>query len=239
MIDKLLEVEGIEVAYGGIKALRGISFYVKKGEIVALIGANGAGKTSALRVISGMVRPSKGRVIFQGREITDLPAYKIARLGITHVPEGRQVFARLTVEENLILPTYIQRDNDKVKENFRRVLKLFPRLEERRKQIAGSLSGGEQQMLAIGRALMTGAYTMLLDEPSMGLAPIIVKEIFSTLLEISKLGYTILMVEQNANMALRLANRAYILETGKIVMSGEAEYLVSHPDVKKAYLGGK
>ena len=239
MKDKLLEVENIEMAYGGINALKGVSFYVQKGEIVTLIGANGAGKTSALRVISGLVRPFKGKVSFKGQEVTNFPVHKIARMGITHVPEGRQVFTRLTVEENLIVPTCIKRNNKEIKENLQHVYALFPRLKERRKQIAGSLSGGEQQMLAIGRALMTGAHTMLLDEPSMGLAPIIVKDIFSTLLKISKLGYTILLVEQNANMALRLANRAYILETGRIVMSGEAEHLVDHPDVKKAYLGGK
>lgn len=236
---KLMEIENLEVAYGGIKALHGISFHVDEGEIVTLIGANGAGKSSTLRAISGMVQSLSGRIIFRNQEITNLPSHLIARRGMAHVPEGRGIFAKLTVEENLIVATYVRKDDAGIKSDLDRVFTMFPRLAERKKQGAGSLSGGEQQMLAIGRAIMTGADTLLLDEPSMGLAPLIVQEIFAILREINKSGKTILLVEQNAMMALRIANRAYILETGQIIMSGIASQLLNDPEVKKAYLGGR
>ena len=235
---KMLEVENLEVAYGGIKALQGISFHVEEGEVVTLIGANGAGKSSTLRAISGMVKAATGRIIYKNGDISNLPSHQIARLGIAHVPEGRGIFAKLTVEENLLVATYIRKDDEGIKSDLKRVFEMFPRLEERRKQAGGSLSGGEQQMLAIGRALMSGSGTLLLDEPSMGLAPLIVKDIYIVLKEINKLGKTILLVEQNAMMALRLANRAYILETGQIILSGKADQLINDPDVKRAYMGG-
>lgn len=235
----LLEIKSLEVAYGGIKALHGISFYVAEGEIVTLIGANGAGKSSTLRAISGMVQSQSGGILFNNTDITNLPSHLIARQGMAHVPEGRGIFAKLTVEENLKVATYCRKDTDGVKSDQERVFRMFPRLLERKRQLAGSLSGGEQQMLAIGRALMTGANTLLLDEPSMGLAPIIVQEIFSVLREINRTGKTILLVEQNAMLALRTANRAYILETGRIVISGNARELIDDPEIKKAYLGGK
>jgi len=235
---KMLEVENLEVAYGGIKALQGISFHVEEGEVVTLIGANGAGKSSTLRAISGMVKAAAGRTIYKNADITNLPSHQIARLGIAHVPEGRGIFAKLSVEENLTVATYVRKDDEGIKIDFKRVFEMFPRLEERKKQAGGSLSGGEQQMLAIGRALMTGSGTLLLDEPSMGLAPLIVKDIYKVLKEINKLGKTILLVEQNAMMALRLANRAYILETGRIILSGKADQLINDPDVKRAYMGG-
>ncbi|MGB9803749.1 ABC transporter ATP-binding protein [Desulfofundulus sp.] len=231
-------VENLEVAYGGIKALHGISFNVFEGEIVTLIGANGAGKSSTLRAISGMVRPGVGRIWFKGREITRLPSYMIARSGMSHVPEGRGIFTKLSVEENLMVAT-CNRKNSEIKNDLQRVYNLFPRLAERKKQNAASLSGGEQQMLAIGRALMTGADTLLLDEPSMGLAPLVVQEIFKVLREINQMGKTIVLVEQNAVMALKTAHRGYILETGRIVKSGKACDLLLDPEVKKAYLGGR
>jgi branched-chain amino acid transport system ATP-binding protein len=235
---KMLEVENLEVAYGGIKALQGISFHVEEGEVVTLIGANGAGKSSTLRAISGMVKAAAGRTIYKNADITNLPSHQIARLGIAHVPEGRGIFAKLSVEENLTVATYVRKDDEGIKNDLKQVYEMFPRLEERKKQAGGSLSGGEQQMLAIGRALMTGSNTLLLDEPSMGLAPLIVKDIYKNLKEINKLGKTILLVEQNAMMALRLANRAYILETGRIILSGKADQLINDPDVKRAYMGG-
>lgn len=235
----LLEIKSLEVAYGGIKALHGISFYVTEGEIVTLIGANGAGKSSTLRAISGMVQPQSGSILFKNKDITNLPSHLIARQGMAHVPEGRGIFAKLTVEENLQVATYYRKDPGGVKSDQERVFRMFPRLLERKRQMAGSLSGGEQQMLAIGRALMTGGDTLLLDEPSMGLAPVIVQEIFSVLREINRTGKTILLVEQNAMLALRTANRAYILETGRIVISGNARELIDDPEIKKAYLGGK
>lgn len=237
-MSRLLEVEGLEVAYGGIKALQGISFHVNEGEIVTLIGANGAGKSSTLRAISGMVPVKTGRIMFNNQDITNLPSHQIAVRGLSHVPEGRGVFAKLTVEENLLVATYNRKDNDQIKSDLDRIYGIFPRLAERKKQVAGSLSGGEQQMMVIGRALLTGVDTLLLDEPSMGLAPLIVKEIFSTLQEINKSGKTILLVEQNAMMALRIAQRAYILETGRIIKSGPADQLINDQQVKQAYLGG-
>lgn len=235
---KIMEVENLEVVYGVIKALQGISFYINEGEIVTIIGANGAGKSSALRAVSGMVRPSSGKVMFKNKDITNSPSHLIARQGLSHVPEGRGMLTKLTVEENLILATYNRKDHAKVKEDMEDVYKQFPRLSERKKQAAGNLSGGEQQMLAIGRALMTGADTLLLDEPSMGLAPLFVKEIFAVIKRINQDGKTILLVEQNAMTALHTAHRAYILENGALLKSGKASDLISDPEVKAAYLGG-
>lgn len=235
---KIMEVENLEVVYGVIKALQGISFYIDEGEIVTIIGANGAGKSSTLRAISGMVRPSSGKVRFKNKDITNSPSHLIARQGLSHVPEGRGMLTKLTVEENLILATYNRKDHAKVKEDMEEVYKQFPRLSERKKQASGNLSGGEQQMLAIGRALMTGADTLLLDEPSMGLAPLIVKEIFEVIKRMNQAGKTILLVEQNAMTALHTAHRAYILENGAVLKSGLAANLISDPEVKAAYLGG-
>lgn len=234
----VLEVENLEVTYGVIRALQGISFYVEQGEIVTIIGANGAGKSSTLRAISGVVRPSGGKISFNDNVITNASSHQIARRGLSLVPEGRGVFTKLTVEENLMVATYNRKDHEKIKEDLREVYEQFPRLLERKKQAAGSLSGGEQQMLAIGRALMTGAETLLLDEPSMGLAPLIVQEIFAVIKKINQQGKTILLVEQNAMTALRTAHRAYIMETGRIVKTGQASELVNDPEVKAAYLGG-
>ncbi len=234
---KILEVQDLQVAYGGIKALQGISFQVNQGEIVSLIGANGAGKSSTLRAISGLVPALSGKIIFNNKDITNWPAHLIAREGLAHVPEGRGIFSRLSVEENLIVGSYIQK-KENIKPDKDQIFEIFPRLKERLKQSAGSLSGGEQQMLAIGRALMSGAGTLLLDEPSMGLAPLFVQEIFSTIRRLNEAGKTILLVEQNANQALRTADRAYILETGRISLSGEAAQLIDNQDIKKAYLGG-
>lgn len=235
---KLMEVENLEVIYGVIKALQGISFYIDEGEIVTIIGANGAGKSSTLRAISGVVRPSSGKVRFKNKDVTNSPSHLIARQGLSHVPEGRGMLTKLTVEENLILATYNRKDHAKVKEDMVDVYKQFPRLSERKKQTSGSLSGGEQQMLAIGRALMTGADTLLLDEPSMGLAPLIVKEIFTVIQRINQTGKTILLVEQNAMTALSTAHRAYILENGAVLKSGKATELINDSEVKAAYLGG-
>lgn len=237
-MDKIMEVENLEVVYGVIKALQGISFYIDEGEIVTIIGANGAGKSSTLRAVSGMVRPSSGTIRFKNKDITNSPSHLIARQGLSHVPEGRGMLTKLTVEENLILATYHRKDHAKVKEDMEDVYKQFPRLSERKKQAAGNLSGGEQQMLAIGRALMTGADTLLLDEPSMGLAPLFVKEIFAVIRRINQAGKTILLVEQNAMTALNTAHRAYILENGAVLKSGLAADLISDPEVKAAYLGG-
>lgn len=235
---KIMEVENLEVVYGVIKALQGISFYINEGEIVTIIGANGAGKSSALRAVSGMVRPSSGTILFKNKDITNSPSHLIARQGLSHVPEGRGMLKKLTVEENLILATYNRKDHAKVKEDMEDVYKQFPRLSERKKQAAGNLSGGEQQMLAIGRALMTGADTLLLDEPSMGLAPLFVKEIFAVIKRINQAGKTVLLVEQNAMTALHTAHRAYILENGAVLKSGKASDLINDPEVKTAYLGG-
>lgn len=237
MMDILLHVEDLVVNYGGIKALQGISITAYPGEIVTIIGANGAGKSSLLRAISGMVTPQQGKITFKNQDISHMKSHEIARLGISHVPEGRGVFAKMTVEENLLVATYTRKDAT-VGDDLRHVYQLFPRLEERKKQSAGTLSGGEQQMLAIGRALMSGADTLLLDEPSMGLAPVIVQEIFSILRTINQEGKTIILVEQNATQALKLAHRAYILETGKITLEGQAQDLLNNTEVKKAYLGG-
>ena len=214
----LLEVNDLEVSYGSIKALHGISFTVEKDEIVTLIGANGAGKTTTLNTITRLMNPDSGSIVYKGHDLTQLPAHEVVKLGMTLVPEGRRIFGNLTVQENLKLAAYARKDRDQVEKDIRRVYELFPRLEERRNQLGDTLSGGEQQMLAVGRALVTGGDLLLLDEPSMGLAPILVQEIFNILREIRERGTTILLVEQNANQALKLADRAYVLETGNVVL---------------------
>ena len=234
----LLEVKDLHVSYGAIKGLEGISFHVEEGEIVTLIGANGAGKSTTLRTISGIVRPLSGDVEFMGKSIISTPADQIVGMGISHVPEGRRIFANLSVEENLQLAAWLRwnKDREGVRKDFERVFDLFPRLKERIRQRAGTLSGGEQQMLAIGRALMTRGKLMLLDEPSMGLAPILVKDIFKVIREINQQGVTVLLVEQNARMALRIADRGYVLQTGLIVMEGNAKDLAANAEVRSAYL---
>jgi len=234
----LLEVNDLEVSYGSIKALHGISFTVEKDEIVTLIGANGAGKTTTLNTITRLMNPDSGSIVYKGHDLTQLPAHEVVKLGMTLVPEGRRIFGNLTVQENLKLAAYARKDRDQVEKDIRRVSELFPRLEERRNQLGDTLSGGEQQMLAVGRALVTGGDLLLLDEPSMGLAPILVQEIFNILREIRERGTTILLVEQNANQALKLADRAYVLETGNVVLSGPAQELAREPRVRQAYLGG-
>lgn len=233
----MLTLDDVHVSYGNIKAVRGISLDVHKGEIVTLIGANGAGKTTTLRAISRLVPVAQGTMQFQGTNLRGVPAHRVVPLGICHVPEGRGVFANLTVRENLMLATYSLQDRSRVNDDLERVFTTFPRLAERQRQMAGTLSGGEQQMLAVGRALMTGGDLVLLDEPSMGLAPILVEEIFRILLEINRQGTTLLLVEQNARMALQIAHRAYVLETGVISASGDAKALVDDPRVREAYLG--
>jgi branched-chain amino acid transport system ATP-binding protein len=233
----LLQLEGISVHYGAIEALNDLSLTVEKGEIVALIGANGAGKSTTLWTISGLVRPRKGRIIFDGKEITRMPPNRIVSLGIGHVPEGRRVFATMTVQENLEMGAYVTKGGAAMREAMRRVFNRFPRLEERKNQLAGTLSGGEQQMLAIGRALMSRPKLLLMDEPSMGLAPMLVREIFAIIKELNEQGTTILLVEQNAHMALSIARRGYVLETGSITLSGPASELAGNPEVRRAYLG--
>lgn len=235
---ELLKVQDLDVYYGGIHALKQVSFTINAGEIVTLIGANGAGKSTTLRAVSGLVPTSSGSVEFKGVDITNMPAHKIAGLKLTHVPEGRRVFAYLSVEVNLQLGAYLRKDKAQVQEDLERVYTLFPRLAERRRQLAGSLSGGEQQMLAMGRGLMANPELMLLDEPSMGLAPLLVREIFRVIEEINRSGTTILLVEQNAKMALNVANRAYVLENGTVKLSGTAAELLQDERVRKAYLGG-
>lgn len=233
----LLNVDRLSVCYGAVRALREVSFNVGKGEIVSLIGANGAGKSTILRVLSGVVRPFEGTVVHDGKSITGLPSHRIARLGIAHVPEGRGVFANMSVRENLEMGGYTRSSRKEVGESFERVFGLFPRLAERASQLAGTLSGGEQQMLAIGRGLVQRPDLLLLDEPSMGLSPLLVSEIFRMIAEINKTGTTILLVEQNASMALAIADRAYVLETGEIVFEGKASDLREDPKVRAAYLG--
>lgn len=233
----ILEVKDLHVSYGAIKAVKGISFEVEEGEIVTLIGANGAGKSTTLRTISGLETAASGSIKFMGTELTKMPPHDIVKLGISHSPEGRRIFANLSVLENLKLGANLRKDQDGIKKDIKEVFGLFPRLEERQNQSAGTLSGGEQQMLAVGRALMTKGKLMLLDEPSMGLAPIVVEEIFKIIKEINKQGTTILLIEQNAYMALGIANRAYVLETGNIVLQGPASELANNEEVKKAYLG--
>jgi len=233
----MLKVDNINLYYGVIQALKDISLEVKQGEIVTLIGANGAGKTSTLRAISGLEPLKSGSVTFKGSPLNKVPANKIVSLGLSHVPEGRRVFPQLSVLENLELGAYLRKDKAGIKQDMEMVFSKFPRLKEREKQQAGTLSGGEQQMLAIGRALMNRPEMLILDEPSMGLAPLVVKDIFDTIVEINKSGTTVLLVEQNANMALAIAHRAYVLETGKIVKSGDAKELLNDESIKSAYLG--
>lgn len=235
--EALLVLDDVHVSYGNIKAVRGISLEVRPGEIVTLIGANGAGKTTTLRAISRLIPIADGAIRFRGNDLTRMPPHRVVPLGICQVPEGRGVFANLTVRENLMLATFSRKDRSNLSDDLERVFTTFPRLAERQKQMAGTLSGGEQQMLAVGRALMTGGDLVLLDEPSMGLAPILVEEIFRILLEINRQGTTLLLVEQNARMALQIAHRAYVLETGVISVSGEAETLIDDPRVRAAYLG--
>lgn len=232
----LLEVRDLVVAYDGIRALQGVSFAVQKGEIVTLIGANGAGKTSILRAISGLVSYS-GSIVFEGQDLKRVPAHRIVGLGVAQVPEGRGIFGNLTVLENLRLATWQRTDKGEIEADYERVFHIFPRLEERQHQASGTLSGGEQQMLAVGRALMSRGRLMLLDEPSMGLSPRLVQDIFRVIDEINKTGVTILLVEQNANMALRIASRAYVLETGSVMLSGTGRELLHDHRVKEAYLG--
>lgn len=232
----LLSIENIEVYYGVINALKGVSFEVNEGEIVALIGANGAGKTTTLHTITGLLRPRSGKIMYDGKDITKIPAHKIVSMGMAHVPEGRRIFSELTVYDNIRLGAYTRKDKDEIEESIQNVYKKFPRLEERKKQIAGTLSGGEQQMLAMGRALMSKPKIILMDEPSMGLSPLLVNEIFDIIKEINKSGTTVLLVEQNAKKALSIANKAYVLETGKISLSGDAKELMNNDSVKKAYL---
>ena len=234
----LLEVKNLEVYYGVICALKGISFEVNEGEIVSLIGANGAGKTTMMQSVSGIIPKKAGSVIFDGHDISKVPCHKIVKLGMTQVPEGRRVFQELTVYENLMMGAYTVKDQQRFKEDLESIFQRFPRLAERRTQIAGTLSGGEQQMLAMGRALMSKPRLLLLDEPSMGLAPIFIKEIFSIIQEIKQQGTTVLLIEQNAKMALSIADRGYVLETGKIVLEGTGEELLASDEVRKAYLGG-
>ncbi len=233
----MLIIENINVYYGNLHALNGVSLRVGEGEIVSLIGANGAGKTTALRAISGILAPRSGKILFKGKDIAGLPPHKVARLGVAHVPEGRGVFSNMSVRENLDLGAYTRRPGRGVDESMDRVFSLFPRLAERAGQLAGTLSGGEQQMLAIGRALVANPSLMLLDEPSMGLSPLLVEEIFRMITEVNRAGATILLVEQNASMALSVSRRAYVLEAGNIVLQGGTEDLRNDPGVQSAYLG--
>ncbi len=234
----LLKLENIHTYYGNIHALKGISIDVEEGEIVTLIGANGAGKSTTLKTISGLLYPRRGKVYLGDKDLTKFRAHEIVKMGVGHVPEGRRVFSRLTVMENLEMGAFTRKDKDGIKKDLQRVFELFPRLEERQTQVAGTLSGGEQQMLAIGRALMSRPHILLLDEPSMGLAPVLVDLIFDTITELNKQGMTILLVEQNALLALKVARRGYVLETGRIVLSGPAQELAENPQVREAYLGG-
>jgi branched-chain amino acid transport system ATP-binding protein len=234
----LLEIKNLHVSYGAIRALHGISFHVDQGEIVTLIGANGAGKSTTLRTISGLLRPDKGEIIYDEKVLNRVDADAIVRLGLIQVPEGRRIFAPLTVRENLEMGAYSRKDKQEIEASLERVFKLFPRLKERLEQAGGTLSGGEQQMLAVARALMAKPKMLLMDEPSMGLAPVLVEEIFNIIQEINQLGVTILLVEQNALMALSVANRAYVLETGAIQLEGPAKELAQNPQVREAYLGG-
>lgn len=233
----MLEVNGLQVYYGVIQALKGVSFEVNQGEVIALIGANGAGKTTTLHTLTGLLSAKEGSIIFEGVDITKVPAHKIVGMGIAHVPEGRRVFSQLSVYENLKMGAYTRKDKKEIAENLANVYKRFPRLEERKNQRAGTLSGGEQQMLAMGRALMSSPKMIVMDEPSMGLSPIFVNEIFDIIEEVSASGTTVLLVEQNAKKALSIADRAYVLETGKIVLSGNAKELMNDDSIKKAYLG--
>jgi branched-chain amino acid transport system ATP-binding protein len=234
----LLSVENLGVSYGAIRALHGVSFHVDEGEIVTLIGANGAGKSTTLRTISGLLPPDYGRILYDGADLTRVGADTIVRMGVVQVPEGRRIFAPLTVRENLEMGAFTRHDKDEIEESMEQVFRLFPRMEERLVQTGGTLSGGEQQMLAVARALMARPRLLLMDEPSMGLAPILVEDIFDTIERINKQGVTILLVEQNAHMALSVAHRGYVLETGVIQLEGTAEELRENPQVREAYLGG-
>lgn len=234
----MLKVNGLNVFYGTIHALHDITFEVNEGEIVTLIGANGAGKTTSLHTISGIIKPKSGEITFMGKNLNPIQPNKIVEMGLSQVPEGRRVFANLTVHENLEMGAYTRKDKKEIKNDYEVVFSRFPRLKERNKQTAGTLSGGEQQMLAMGRALMSRPKLLLMDEPSMGLAPLLVKEIFSIVRDINSTGTTILLVEQNANMALSIANRAYVIETGRIAFSGDAKKLAASEEIRKAYLGG-
>ena len=238
MAEIMLKIDNIHVYYGAIHALKGVSLEVHKGEIVTLIGANGAGKSTTLRTVSGLLAPKSGSISFLGENIAGMPAHEIVNHGISQVPEGRRIFAEMSVQENLEMGAFTRKDKAGVEKDFEIVYNRFPRLKERRKQQAGTLSGGEQQMLAMGRALMSRPKLLLLDEPSMGLAPLLIKEIFSIIEDINREGTTVLLVEQNANMALSIAHRAYVMETGRITLQGAAKELAASEDVRKAYLGG-
>ena len=233
----MLEVKDLQVSYGMIQAIKGISFEVNQGEVIALIGANGAGKTTILHTVTGLLAPKAGSIMFEGQDITKVPAHKIVSMGMAHVPEGRRVFAQLSVYDNLKMGAYTRTDKNEIEESLEMVYKRFPRLEERKNQMAGTLSGGEQQMLAMGRALMSKPKIILMDEPSMGLSPIFVNEIFNIIQDVSASGTTVLLVEQNAKKALSIADRAYVLETGKVILEGDADDLLHNESVQKAYLG--
>lgn len=233
----MLEVRNLQVYYGVIQAIKDVSFDVNEGEVIALIGANGAGKTTILHTVTGLISAKAGEVLYEGTDLQKIPAHKIVSLGIAHVPEGRRVFSQLTVYENLLMGAFTRKNQEEVANSLENVYHRFPRLKERKNQLAGTLSGGEQQMLAMGRALMSHPRIILMDEPSMGLSPILVEEIFDIIKEISQSGTTVLLVEQNAKKALSIANRAYVLETGKIVLEGDAKQLMDEESVKKAYLG--
>ena len=234
----MLEVKNLHVSYGMIDAVMGIDFQVNDGEIVSLIGANGAGKTTTMHTLSGLLKAKEGTILLDGKDLTKVKANKIVGMGLVQVPEGRRVFTQMSVEENLQLGAYLRHDKSEIAKDFRHVYELFPRLEERKKQLAGTLSGGEQQMLAMARALMSKPKVLLMDEPSMGLSPLLVKEIFAIIKDINKAGTTIFVVEQNAKMALEIADHAYVMETGKIVLSGTGKELAASSEVQKAYLGG-
>ena len=234
----MLEIKDIHVYYGAIHAIKGVSLTVRQGEIVTLIGSNGAGKSTTLRTISGLLKPKEGDILFEGESIAGRPAQAIVKAGVSQVPEGRRIFANMTVMENLELGAYSRTDADGIQADMDMVFERFPRLLERKEQAAGTLSGGEQQMLAMGRALMSRPRLLLMDEPSMGLAPLLIREIFNIIVDINKTGTTVLLVEQNANMALSIAHRAYVLETGRIALSGDAKQLAASEEVRKAYLGG-
>lgn len=235
----MLQISNLQVKYGGITAVNGLSLQVNENETIALIGSNGAGKTTTLHAISGLLKPSQGECLYQGMNLLKMAAHDIVARGIVHVPEGRQVFTRLTIEENLRMGAYLQKDRQLVKQNYERIYEMFPILKERLRQSAGTLSGGEQQMLAIGRALMSNPKLLLLDEPSMGLSPLLTQQVFEALYELKKAGLTILLVEQNAYEALELSDRAYVMETGSITIEGNSVDLIRDPKVKEAYLGGE
>ena len=234
----LLEVKNLDVHYGVIQAIKDVSFEVNEGEIVTLIGANGAGKTTTMQSIMGLIHPSHGEIYYDGQKINGIPSHKIVKLGMTQVPEGRRIFSELTVYENLLMGAYTRTDKDGIEKDLKDIYALFPRLEERRNQIAGTLSGGEQQMLAMGRAIMSKPKLLMLDEPSMGLSPLLVDQVFEIIKHFHEIGTTILLVEQNANKSLAISDRAYVLENGKIVLTGTGKELLASEEIKKAYLGG-